>query len=106
MGEKDIIQLASNDLAYLIGAVLLACLAGFTASIVATERRARQYLGRPFAPTPSRVRESLRRLTAQLPRQTAASPVLASTFLSPRVREICRARKAALVSRLWRCCWS
>ncbi len=34
--------MTANDLAYLIGAVLLACLAGFTASIVATERRARR----------------------------------------------------------------
>jgi hypothetical protein len=40
--------------------------------------------------TPSRVRESLRHLKAKLPSGAAGYPVLASTFLSTRVREICR----------------
>lgn len=42
------------------------------------------------APAPSRVREALRRMKAGLAGPEAAYPVLASTFLSPRVREICR----------------
>jgi hypothetical protein len=40
--------------------------------------------------TPSRVRESLRHLKARLPGGAAGYPVLASRFLSTRVREICR----------------
>lgn len=40
--------------------------------------------------TPSRVRESLRRLKTELSREAAGYPVLASAFLSTRVREICR----------------
>ena len=39
--------------------------------------------------TPSRIRESLRRWNSSLPKGEAY-PMVASTFLSPRVREICR----------------
>lgn len=41
-------------------------------------------------PAPSRVREVLRKMKASLAGPHAAYPVLASTFLSPRVREICK----------------
>jgi hypothetical protein len=39
---------------------------------------------------PSRVRETLRHLKASLSKQITGYPMLASTFFSPRVREICR----------------
>jgi hypothetical protein len=41
-------------------------------------------------PLPSRVRESLRQMKAAIPKRSQGYPVLASRFLSPRVREICR----------------
>lgn len=39
---------------------------------------------------PSRVRESLRQIKTAIPKRSQGYPVLASKFLSPRVREICR----------------
>ncbi|MDI6809014.1 MAG: type IV toxin-antitoxin system AbiEi family antitoxin [Candidatus Eisenbacteria bacterium] len=53
-------------------------------------RRRRIYVEIKLAATPSRIREGLRQFKALIPNQRHAYPVLASTFLGPRAREICR----------------
>lgn len=40
-------------------------------------------------PVPGLVRESLRRLKAELPKESSGYPMLAALFIGPRVREIC-----------------
>ncbi|MBI2093335.1 MAG: hypothetical protein HYT88_01230 [Candidatus Omnitrophica bacterium] len=55
-----------------------------------TGSRRRLLLDVRVAQAPSRIRESLRQLASRLPKPSAGYPMLASTFLSPRVRQICR----------------
>ena len=53
-------------------------------------KRRRLVVGVRVAEPPSRVRDTLRRLKGAVTRQPSGYPVLASSFFSPRVREICR----------------
>ena len=55
-----------------------------------TGRHRHLYLTVQEQPVPSRVRESLRRLRAVLGARRSDYPMLASSFVSPRVRQICR----------------
>jgi len=52
--------------------------------------RRRLYLAVQEQPVPSRVRERLRQLRASFGTLRASYPILASTFISPRVRQICK----------------
>lgn len=54
-------------------------------------------------PTPSTVRESLRQLKTGLLKEPAAYPVLASFFVTPRVREICREEGAGYLDLAGNC---
>ncbi len=55
------------------------------------------------APTPGTVRESLRQLKAGLRKEPAGYPVLASFFVTPRVREICREEGAGYLDLAGNC---
>ena len=55
-----------------------------------TGRRQRLLLDVRAAESPGRVRDSARRLKAALSKSANAYPMIASNFLSPRVRQICR----------------
>lgn len=54
-------------------------------------------------PTPGTVRESLRQLKTGLLKEPAAYPVLASFFVTPRVREICREEGAGYLDLAGNC---
>lgn len=53
--------------------------------------------------SPARVRETLRRLKLLLVREAVGYPVVASTFLSPRIREICREEGAGYLDLAGNC---
>ena len=54
-------------------------------------------------PVPGLVRESLRRLKAELPKESSGYPMLASFFIGPRVREICREEGAGYLDLAGNC---
>ena len=53
-------------------------------------RKRRLCVDARMAAAPSRIREAARQLRSELAKPSSGYPVLASTFLSPRAREICR----------------
>lgn len=66
-------------------------------------RKRRLWIEVKPTPTPGTVRESLRRLKAGLGKEPAGYPVLASFFVTPRVREICREEGAGYLDLAGNC---
>ncbi len=66
-------------------------------------RRRRLYIDVKTSAAPSRIRESIRQLKAEVARTGRGYALLASTFLSPRAREICREEGAGYVDLAGNC---
>lgn len=66
-------------------------------------RRRRLFIDVKATPVPTRVREALRALKQSLRGKPNGYPVLASSFLSKRVREICREEQAGFVDLAGNC---